>query len=80
MSRQRDYSDHRTLMSNIDTDLEELRLETPPSPPRIPMERNSSEEEEEDGETREQVYQLKHHRHDPPETPYYDYACTCHLR
>jgi len=59
---------HRTyIMNNIDTDLEELRLDTPPSPNPIPMDRGHSDE---GGSVDD-----KRHGNSPPETPYYDYAC-----
>ena len=54
-------------MNNIDTDLEELRLDTPPSPNPIPMDRGHSDE----GRSVDD----KRHGNSPPETPYYDYAC-----
>ena len=67
-------------MSNIDTDLEELRVDTPPSPRPMQMERGSSEEDDprrlaENGEGQRSFL-----LNAPPETPYYDYACDFQLR
>jgi hypothetical protein len=69
MSRQEAFSQHR-LMSNIDTDLDALSLDSPPSPPlQTRMDQTPSDEDHERDNS--------DHRHDdnPPETPYYDYAC-----
>jgi len=72
MSRPGSYSQQR-LMSNIDTDLDALSLESPPSPPLHLQMDNSASDEDRDAEN-----QNSHNRHgdNPPETPYYDYACS----
>jgi hypothetical protein len=73
-SSSRNVSTH--LMSNIDTDLDMLRIDTPPSPRPMQMERGSSAE---DGPAIENG-QNGYHRDAVPETPYYDYACHFPLR
>ena len=62
------YSQHRRLLSEMDTDLQAPALESPPSPP-LHAQTDHSNASDEDGDS---------NRHDdnPPETPYYDYACT----
>lgn len=57
---------HNPLMSNIDIDLDNPKLESPPSPPlRVQdmQEKNGEQELDDDA---------------PPKTPFYDYACTSH--
>ena len=52
-------------MSNLDTDLNALELDSPPSPPR----RLSENPNDAQGEEQDQQ----------PRTPYYDYACMAFL-
>jgi len=71
MSRPGSYNQQR-LMSNIDTDLDALSLESPPSPPPHLQMDNSASDEDRDLENQNS----NRHGDNPPETPYYDYACS----
>ena len=72
MSRQDGYNLHRQLMSPIDTDIDTPERQSPPSPPPLLLSKipkYSLEEEEERGE------EISGLEDNPPQTPYYDYAC-----
>lgn len=69
MPRQDGYN-HQRLLSNMDTDLDALSLESPPSPPlQSQVDHNNASDEDPDPSN-------NRHGDNPPETPYYDYACT----
>jgi hypothetical protein len=61
MSRQEGYN-NEYQMDNLDTDLDALELDSPPSPPLHVSENEEGQEREDDDHQ--------------PRTPYYDYACT----
>ena len=72
MSREDGYNLHRQLMSPIDTDIDTPERQSPPSPPPLLLSKipkYSLEEEEERGE------EISGLEDNPPQTPYYDYAC-----
>jgi hypothetical protein len=56
------------LMNHIDTDLDSLTLDPPPSPPPVPLEEMSTDDERN---------ATKDNRNSQSQTPYYDYACMC---
>jgi hypothetical protein len=70
MSRQDGYN-NRHLMSNIDIDLDGVEPDSPPSPPVL-IRNDRTDEDNVRGDDRQ--------GDNPPETPYYDYACAFPLR
>jgi hypothetical protein len=67
MSRQDGYK-NRIIMSDVDIDLDSVEPDSPPSPPlRSRNDRTDEDNNREDDRRTD----------DPPNTPYYDYACSC---
>jgi hypothetical protein len=71
MSRQDGYNHRRHLMSTIDTDIDTPERQSPPSPVPLLLSKIAKYSLEEE-ERSEEINGLEDN---PPQTPYYDYAC-----
>ena len=71
MSRQDGYNPRRHLMSTIETDIDTPERQSPPSPAPLLLSKIAKYSLEEEARS-EEINGLEDN---PPQTPYYDYAC-----